>query len=115
MNSTTVRLELTIPPSPDVVLDSDFNKYDEPITSMATAFDYSGLHDHGELPSSRSEGHYSHVLSSLRRVRKQMDEVLTTQIGANLSQGMALDEVYEGAEEADDGKKTLPKKRKTKP
>ena len=59
---------------------SNINEISAEAKESNTSFEYSGRHDHGMLPTLKSEGHMAQLVGSLEEAKKECDKVLTALI-----------------------------------
>lgn len=59
---------------------SNINEISADAKESNTSFEYSGRHDHGTLPTLKSEGHMAHLVGSLEEAKQECDKVLTSLI-----------------------------------
>lgn len=66
----------------DSPLPLDMNQASEESRKSNTSFEYSGRHDHGDLPQLKSTGPHALLVAALQEAKRECDKFLTQKINA---------------------------------
>lgn len=89
--------------------DYDTNKVSAESRVSNTTFEYSGRHDHGDLPQLKSTGPHAVLVSALQEAKKECDRYLTQRINEEFGYDDADKEEMDVAAEEDGEEKRAKK------
>lgn len=80
---------------------STVNTVSEDAKASNTSFEYSGRHDHGELPHLKKDGPHAVLVAALQEAKRECDRILTQKINAEYGYGESEPKMDVDTEEAD--------------